>query len=218
GPLEQHAAAERARRGPCVLGAPRGDLGRVGAHQPRQLPRVRGQQRRRPALLDQLRGIGDEREPVGVHQDRQVRGEHRRPRARGPRSLSTGPPRPTPPRTRPAAPSPPRAPRLTVTPAPAQACRTTPTAASAATGRPRPAPPRSAPPTASAAAPVNRSLPATTPRTPRRYLSDSRPGTGNNAATSLAPYATAAGAGRQGARPMSTSWASPARPAPGSIT
>lgn len=54
-------------------------------------------------------------------------------------------------------------------------------AAGAVTSRTMPAPPRTAPPVASTAAPVNRSLPASRPRTPRRYLSDSVPGRGSRA-------------------------------------
>ena len=49
-----------------------------------------------------------------------------------------------------------------------------------------PAPPRMAPPTDSTAAPVNRSLPDTTPMTPRRYLSESAVGEGSIAAMSAA--------------------------------
>ena len=59
-----------------------------------------------------------------------------------------------------------------------------------------PAPPRIAPPTDSTAAPVYWSLPASTPSTPRRYLSDSADGRGRIAATSAACKATHGGLGQ----------------------
>ena len=68
---------------------------------------------------------------------------------------------------------------VTVITASGHSTRTTATACSADTSRTIPAPPRSAPPTASAAAPVYRSLPATMPTTPRRYLSESAGGRGS---------------------------------------
>ena len=99
-----------------------------------------------------------------------------------------------------------------------QSSRTTATAGAADTSRTIPAPPRMAPPTASAAAPVNRSLPATIPTTPRRYLSESSGGRGSRAPTSLACIAIASGASRYGPRPMSISSTTPACRAPGSIS
>src|SRR4051794_31055362 len=82
-----------------------------------------------------------------------------------------------------------------------------------------PAPACSAPPTASTAAPVYAGEPATTPTTPRRYLSASGPGTGHAAATPAAVGCSTAGGccASDGIRPMSTSSMRPAaRPAGGS--
>ena len=67
-----------------------------------------------------------------------------------------------------------------------QCWRTRPAGTCDDTSRTMPAPPRMAPPTASGAAPVNLSLPATIPSTPRRYLSDSADGRGSQAAMSAA--------------------------------
>ena len=99
-----------------------------------------------------------------------------------------------------------------------QCWRTTATAGPAETSRTIPAPPRRAPPTASIAAPVKRSLPATMPSTPRRYLSESPGGCRSSAATSAAWNPATAGAGRYGPSPISTSSTTPAWPAPGSIS
>ncbi len=107
---------------------------------------------------------------------------------------------------------------VTVITASGQSSRTTATAGAADTSRTIPAPPRIAPPTASAAAPVKRSLPATIPTTPRLYLSDSGEGRGSNAPTSAACIALASGASRYGPRPMSISSTTPAYRAPGSIS
>ena len=77
-----------------------------------------------------------------------------------------------------------------------QCCRTTATGTFDDTSRTIPAPPRMAPPTASVGAPVNRSLPATIPSTPRRYLSDSGDGRGSQAAMSAAWGAATSGGPR----------------------
>ena len=106
----------------------------------------------------------------------------------------------------------------TVSTASGQACRTTAAGTLAVTTRTMPAPPRTAPPVASTAAPANRSLPASTPTTPRRYLSDSGPGRGSRAAMSSRCGASAAGSPGSGRRPMSTSSTVPACPAPGSMS
>ena len=107
----------------------------------------------------------------------------------------------------------------TVSTASGQVCRTTAAGTAAVTTRTMPAPPRTAPPVARTAAPANRSLPASTPTTPRRYLSDSRPGRGSSAAMSSRWGASAAGSpARWGPSPMSTSSTAPACPAPGSIS
>src|SRR5215470_8832347 len=99
-----------------------------------------------------------------------------------------------------------------------QCCLTTAAAGWADTRRTIPAPPRTAAPTDSCAAPVNRSLPATIPRTPRRYLSDSAAGRGSQAATSAAWAAATAGGPRYRPRPISTSSTTPAWEAPGSMS
>jgi hypothetical protein len=89
--------------------------------------------------------------------------------------------------------------------------RTAAAAVGAVTSRTMPAPPRTAPPVESRAAPVNRSLPASSPRTPRRYLSDSMPGRGSSAAMSSRCGALTSGApSRYGLSPMSTSSTTPA--------
>ena len=105
----------------------------------------------------------------------------------------------------------------TVSTASGQVCRTTAAGTLAVTTRTMPAPPRTAPPVASTAAPANRSLPASTPTTPRRYLSDSGPGRGSRAAMSSRCGAATAGS-PSGRRPMSTSSTVPACPAPGSMS
>ena len=97
--------------------------------------------------------------------------------------------------------------------------RTAAAAPGAVTSRTMPAPPRTAPPVESRAAPVNRSLPASRPSTPRRYLSDSLPGCGSSARMSSRCGALTSGRpSRCGPSPMSTSSTTPAWPAPGSIS
>ena len=73
--------------------------------------------------------------------------------------------------------------------------RTPAAAFGAVTSRTMPAPPLTAPPVASSAAPVYRSLPASRPSTPRRYLSDSALGRGRRSAMSSACGALASGGG-----------------------
>src|SRR5690606_37054895 len=81
-----------------------------------------------------------------------------------------------------------------------------------------PAPAFSAPPTASTAAPVYRSLPATIPTTPLRYLSVPVPGRGSMSRTDARSSAPTSGSGRYGPSPMSTSSTRPAYEAPGSTS
>ena len=107
----------------------------------------------------------------------------------------------------------------TVTTVSGQACRTSTAATFAVTTRTMPAPPRTAPPVASSTAPVKRSLPASRPSTPRRYLSDSARGRGSSSEMSSRCGAAAHGPSvRYGPRPMSMSSTAPACPAPGSIS
>ena len=112
----------------------------------------------------------------------------------------------------------------TVTTVSGHACRTSTAATSAVTTRTMPAPPCTAPPADSSTAPVKRSLPASRPSTPRRYLSDSAPGRGRSSRMSSRCGAAACGppfwygSFRYGPRPMSTSSTAPACPAPGSIS
>src|SRR3954471_21463618 len=76
-----------------------------------------------------------------------------------------------------------------------------------------PAPARNAPPTQRTAAPVYAADPATTPTTPRRYLSSSGPGTGQSAAAPASVNCSTAGSPpvrRPGSRPMSTTSTRPA--------
>ena len=81
-----------------------------------------------------------------------------------------------------------------------------------------PAPPWTAAPVASAPAPAYCALPATTPTTPRVYLSPSAPGFGSHRATSAASRTRRVGSGRYGCRPMSTRRTSPAAAAPPPLT
>ncbi len=99
-----------------------------------------------------------------------------------------------------------------------QCWRTAERAAPLEASRTMPAPPWMALPVASTAAPGKRSLPASTPSTPRRYLSDSAVGLGSSAATSAACSARAAGSPSQGPSPMSASSTVPAWLAPGSMS
>ncbi len=97
--------------------------------------------------------------------------------------------------TRPAWPSRSQSPAsgCTVSTASGQAWRTTAAGTGAVTTRTMPAPPCTAPPADSTAAPANRSLPASRPITPRRYLSDSALGRGSSSRRSPCWAARAAG-------------------------
>src|SRR4029077_9071359 len=235
--LEQDRRAKLGRGRAGVLQAACLHLRRVGSQQPGQFARVRGEHGGGPA--GQQSSLGrDQGQPVGLGQQRKFGRQDRGQPGPGPPAAGGAAARARASRSRadPSVPMPGPATQAWTRPAvsiswPAwapspvvrvsasgQCWRTTATAGPAETSRTIPAPPRRAPPTASAAAPVKRSLPATMPSTPRRYLSESPGGCRSSAATSAAWNPATVGAGRYGPSPISTSSTTPAWPAPGSIS
>jgi hypothetical protein len=82
GALEQHAGAELGGGQPRVLDPAGRDVRRVLAEQPPEFARVRGEQGGR-GTRQQVLALGEQRQPVRVHQHRQARGQHRRQPRRG---------------------------------------------------------------------------------------------------------------------------------------
>ena len=75
--LEQDRHTQLVGSPPDVVEPAGLDVGAVDVHQPRELSRMRGEQRRRTAAVEQLSAGGKPGDRVRVDEDRNVRGENR---------------------------------------------------------------------------------------------------------------------------------------------